>query len=84
MADGLARGNIEISPGFLLVACGICHQRIHCAWHLNEVGCLYNDLYEFTKLMLAVNLVVNNLVLDDPSGGVVAELGWDAIKRQSY
>ena len=82
MADGLARGNIKISPGPLLVACGICGQCIDCAWHLNEVGRLCNDLYKFTELMLAVDLVINDTVHHDPSGGVVGELGWDAIKPE--
>ena len=82
MADGLASGSIKISPGSLLVACGICCQRIDCAWHLNEVGRLCNNLYKFTKLMFAMDLVVDYSVLDDPSGGIVTELGWDTVEPE--
>ena len=68
VADRLAGEDVEITPRSLFVPCGIRGQRIDCAWYFNEISCLSYYLYALSKLVLAIDFLVNYLILHDAGG----------------
>ena len=67
-ADRLAGGDVEIPTCSLFVPCGIRGQRINCTWYFDEISCLSYYLYILSKLVLAMDFVVNYQILHDVSG----------------
>ena len=59
VTDRLAGGDVEIPPFSLFFPCGIRGQRIDCAWYFDEISCLSYYLYILSKLVLAMDFVVN-------------------------